>query len=197
MPRLLVVPRWAGTPRSDYYPWLVDALADAPGRPFAPVIVADLPEPGHPRIHTWPPAIGRLLGDDPAVLADTFVMGHSVGCQALLHALAALPAGARVAGMLAVAGWWRVDDPWPAILPWQDRLPDLARVRATVPSLTVLLSDGDPFTGDYRENAAQWRERLGAEVEVVPGARHFNAAEEPAVLATLLRLAGGLRSSNV
>jgi len=192
MPRLLVVPRWAGTPRSDWYPWLVTALAD--GRAFAPVLVADLPEPGQPRLDTWPPAIGRLLGDDPAVLADTFVVGHSVGCQALLHALAALPAGVRVAGMLAVAGWWRVDNPWPTILPWQDRLPDLARVRAAVPAMTVLLSDGDPFTSDYHENATLWRERLGAAVEVVPGARHFNAAEEPAVLATLLRLAAQISS---
>ncbi|PCC72324.1 hypothetical protein SAMN02745121_01527 [Nannocystis exedens] len=189
MPRLLVVPRWAGTPRSDYYPWLVDALAAAPGRPLDPVVVADLPNPGTPRLDTWPPAIARLLGDDPAVLQDTFVLGHSVGCQAALHALAALPAGARVAGMLAVAGWWTVDEPWPTILPWQDNLPDLERVRAAVPRLTVLLTDGDPFTRDYHANAALWRGRLGAEVEVVPGARHFNAAQEPAVLAALLRLA--------
>lgn len=191
MPRLLVVPRWAGTPRSDYYPWLVDALAAAPGRPLDPVVVADLPHPGTPRLDTWPPAIARHLGDDPAVLRDTFVLGHSVGCQALLHAIAALPAGSRIAGMLAVAGWWSVDEPWPAILPWQDDLPDLARVRAAVPRLTVLLSDGDPFTRDHHANAALWRERLGAEVEVVPGARHFNAAQEPAVLAALLRLAAG------
>ncbi|WAS92524.1 alpha/beta hydrolase [Nannocystis punicea] len=189
MPRLLVAPRWAGTPRSDYYPWLVDALASAPGRPFDPVVVADLPNPGTPRLDTWPPALGRLLGDDPAVLRDTFVLGHSVGCQALLHALAALPAGCRIAGMLAVAGWWRVDEPWPTIRPWQDDLPDLERVRAAVPRLTVLLSDGDPFTRDYQTNAALWREHLSAAVEVVPGARHFNAAEEPAVLAALLRLA--------
>lgn len=189
MSRLLVVPRWAGTPRSDYYPWLVSALAADPKRPFTSVVIADLPDPGTPRLDTWPPAILRLLGDDPAVLADTFILGHSVGCQALLHALAAFPAGAHVAGMLAVAGWWRVDSPWPTILPWQERLPDLTRARAALPALTVLLSDDDPFTADHAGNAALWRERLGARIEVVPGARHFNAAEEPAVLSTLLRLA--------
>lgn len=185
--RLLVVPRWAGTPRSDFYPWLTAALQ--PG-PFADIVVADLPDPQTPRLDTWPPAIAGLLGDDPAALADTFVLGHSVGCQALLHALAALPAGCRVAGMLAVAGWWRVDEPWPTIVPWQEQLPDLARVRAALPSLTVLLSDNDPFTRDHAANADAWKERLGARIELVPGARHFNAAEEPAVLAALLRTAG-------
>lgn len=188
--RLVVVPRWSGTPRSDYYPWLTAALAALPAPPFASVHVADLPDPGTPQPGTWPPAIRAILGDDPAVLADTFVLGHSVGCQALLHALADLPAGARVAGMLAVAGWWRVDRPWPTILPWQDHLPDLARARAAAPALTVLLSDDDPFTADHQANAALWQERLGARIELVPGARHFNGAEEPAVLAALLRLAG-------
>jgi predicted alpha/beta hydrolase family esterase len=164
-------------------------LADRrPARPFSEIIVADLPDPGTPRLDTWPPAIATLLGDDPAVLAHTTVLGHSVGCQALLHALARLTS--PIAGMLAVAGWWRVDAPWPTILPWQDQLPDLARVRAVVPELTVLLSDDDPFTRDHAANAELWRERLGARIELIPGARHFNAAEEPAVLATLLRLAG-------
>ncbi|MDC0717360.1 alpha/beta hydrolase [Nannocystis bainbridge] len=188
MPRLLVVPRWAGTPRSDFYPWLVEALASAPGRPLDPVIVADLPNPGSPRLDTWPPAIAGLLGDDPAVLRDTFVLGHSVGCQAALHALAALPAGSQIAGMLAVAGWWTVDEPWPAIRPWQNNLPELERVRAAVPRLTVLLSDNDGFTRDHASNAALWRERLGAQIELAPGARHFNSIEAPPVLAALLRL---------
>lgn len=187
--RLLVVPRWAGTPRSDYYPWLVAALRANPANPFADIVVADLPDPQTPRLATWPPAIAELLGDDPAALADTVVLGHSVGCQALLHALAGLPAGTRVAGMLAVAGWWRVDEPWPTILPWQEQIPDLARVRSAVPALTVLLSDNDPFTRDHAANAALWHERLGARVTLVPDARHFNAAEEPAVLAALLDLA--------
>lgn len=187
MPRLIIVPRWAGGPRADFYPWLLDALAELPGRPLVPASAADLPQPGTPRIDTWPPAILRLLLDSPD-LEDTFVLGHSVGCQALLRALAELPPGRRVAGMLAVAGWWTVDAPWPTILPWQEPLGDLARVRAALPALTVLLADNDPFTADHATNAALWRERLGARVELVPGARHFNGAAEPSVLAALLRL---------
>ena len=49
----------------------------------------------------------------------------------------------------------------------------------------VLLSDNDPFTSDFRENGRLWTERLGAEVVLVPGARHFNASQEPAVLDAL------------
>ena len=186
--RLIVVPRWAGRSGSDFYPWLSEQLVAEPGCPFAPVVALDLPDPDEPRLDTWPPAISAALGDDPATLANTVVLAHSVGCQATLHALAALPPGTHVAAMIAVAGWWSVDQPWPAIVPWQTRLPDLARVRATIGELVVLLSDDDPFSADHGANASLWRERLGARVILVPGAKHFNTAEAPSVLETLRTL---------
>jgi predicted alpha/beta hydrolase family esterase len=189
--RLIIVPRWSGNARSDFYPWLGEQLAADPAR--APqarwsIEALDLPEPGHPRHDTWPPAIAEALGRDPAVLADTVVLAHSVGCQASLHALATLPEGTQISALLCVAGWWQVDEPWPTIVPWQTRLPDLARVRDRVARIIVLLSDDDPFTRDHAANAALWRERLGAEVILVAGARHFNTPEAPAVLATLRSL---------
>ena len=48
----------------------------------------------------------------------------------------------------------------------------------------------DPFTADFARNRRLWEERLGAEVVLIPGARHYNSAEEPAVLEAVLRLAG-------
>jgi hypothetical protein len=185
--RLVIVPRWSGRASSDFYPWLREQLA-APGSPFAEVVVPELPDPDAPRIDTWPPAILTALGTDPALLARTVVLAHSVGCQATLHALAALPDGVHIAGMLAVAGWWQVDRPWPAIIPWQSELPDLTRARAAIGSLLVLLSDDDPFTSDHAGNAALWRERLGARVQLVPGGKHFNVPTSPPVLAALRTL---------
>lgn len=191
--RLVVVPRWGGKPGSDYYPWLVASLANClhgpPGlNSGLEIVVCDLPDPGTPRLDTWPPEIFAVLGTDREALARTWVLAHSVGCQAALHALAGLNDGLQIAGLLAVAGWWTVDRPWPTILPWQDNLADFARVRAAVPRVALLLSDNDPFTADHAGNAALWRERLAAEVTVVPGAKHFNNSEEPAVLAALRRL---------
>jgi len=53
----------------------------------------------------------------------------------------------------------------------------------------VLLSDNDPFTADSAANAALWRARLHAQVRLVPGARHFNGAQEPAVYDALRAVA--------
>jgi len=97
---------------------------------------------------------------------------------------------ARVPGLLCVAGWWDVDEPWGTLRPWIDQQPDTELVRAALEKIIVLLSDNDPFTSDWRDNERQWRERLGAEVRVVPGAKHFNGAQEPAVRDALLALLG-------
>ncbi len=186
--RLVVVPRWSGNSGSDFYPWLRRELAADPNLPYDPVLALDLPAPELPRLDTWPPAIAAVLGDDPGQLADTVVLAHSVGCQATLHALAALPPGSKIYAMVAVAGWWEVDAPWPAILPWQTEHPDLERVRASIGKLVVLLSDDDPFTSNHLANAALWRNRLDAEVVLIPGAKHFNVARAPDVLGTLRTL---------
>ena len=136
----------------------------------------------------WSPWLqAELAGSAAGTLADTVLVGHSIGCQAALHFLAGLPASTRVRGTVCVAGWWAVAEPWESIRPWTQNPPDLRRVRASCGRLRVLLSDNDPFTADAAANGRLWQERLGAAVEVVPAAAHFNRPQEPRVLAELLR----------
>lgn len=177
MPRIVLVPRWGGDASSDWYPWLRERM------PEADLTVADLvPDPGAPAIDGCVTELRRLLGDAPARLRDTLLVGHSVGCQAVIRYLATLPEDVTVDAVVCVAGWFWVDEPWPTLMPWQDEPLDDARVKAVAPSLRVLLSDDDPFTSDHMRNADVWRTRLDADVTVHPGRRHYNAPEEPLVL---------------
>src|SRR5690349_694509 len=109
--RVLLVPRWSGTAESDFYPWLARELASrAPG---VKLEVAPLrPEPDRPEIEACIDALGSLRP------ARTVLIGHSVGCQVLLRALARLPDDARAPALLCVAGWWTVDRPWDTLRPW-------------------------------------------------------------------------------
>jgi len=183
--RICITPRWAGNGDDDWYPWLGRRLRGHE------VVVARLrPSPGAPEIHACVDELERLLGTDREALSETFLVGHSVGCQASLRFAEALPEGTRLAGVLCVAGWFWVDAPWDTIRPWVETPMDLARVRRACPRIEVLLSDGDPFTSDAAANAAAWRERLGAEVRVVEGAGHFNRVQEPTVLEALCAATG-------
>jgi hypothetical protein len=151
-----------------------------------------MPNPGTPTIEAWRAAIGEALGSDAARLSRTLLVGHSVGCQAALHFLESLPEGALVGGLLCVAGWWTVDRPWETILPWINATHDDEKIkRGAGGKIRLLLSDNDPFTSNFEENGNAWRARLGAQVELIPGGKHFNAAEEPAVLRAVLAAAKG------
>lgn len=181
--RVVVMPRWSGTPESDWYPWLRGALGGWGGA----LDVLALPDKDAPTITGCVEAIDAAVDAavDAATVGSTLLVGHSVGCQAMVRWLAQRSGGTRAAGLLAVAGWWAVDAPWPSIVPWIELPVDTARARAAVERVVVLLSDNDPFTADHAGNAEQWRARMGAEVRVAPGARHFNGAVEPAVLDAL------------
>ncbi len=145
-----------------------------------------MPDPAQPQIEAWiAAAAAALVGGAPE---KTVLVGHSVGCRAALGAVERLPDGARLRGLVLVAAWWEVDEPWPSILPWQALEHDVARIRSAVGRPVVLLSDDDPFTSDWRVNRDTWTERLDADARLHPGAKHFNAAPEPAVLAAIREL---------
>lgn len=198
--RVVIVPRWAGGATDDWYPWIREQLRLDPGGELR-VEIVELPNPDAPVIDQCVAELTSKLGAELEDLRSTILVGHSVGCQALLRYLAELtpsPASASSSSagvevgperLLCVAGWWTIDEPWPSIRPWIDTSLDLPRLRAnTAGGVTVLLSDDDPFTRDWRENKATWEQRLDADVRVASGGRHFNGAQEPGVLALLREL---------
>jgi uncharacterized protein len=184
--RIVIVPRWAGGPDHDWYPWVREQLRGS--HPQLAVEMLELPNPGAPVIEQCVAAFEAALGTDVAALGSTMLVGHSVGGQALMRYLAeqcAAPSSEPRPELVCIAGWWTVDEPWPTIRPWIEVPIDLPRLRANTARVTVLLSDDDPFTADWRANQAAWEQRLDADVRVKPGARHFNSAQEPAVLELL------------
>jgi predicted alpha/beta hydrolase family esterase len=180
---LVIVPRWAGRPDTDFYLWLEAKLRESP-QTFSSVRTLDMPNPSQPTIEAWVGTLAQAVSPAPA--PSTILMGHSVGCQTVLRYLTTLPPGHVIDGALLVAGWWDVDKPWESLVPWIETPMDLERVRAAARHFVVLLSDNDPFTADHARNRQLWEERLGAEVVLAPGGRHFNNPQEPAVLETLL-----------
>ena len=182
MSTVIFVPRWGGTAESDWLPRVRAGLR-------APSLVVELaPDPGAPTPRACVDRLRAEIGAD--TLADTVLVGHSVGCQALLRWLATLPEGSGARATLLVAPWRTVDEPWPSLLPWLAPV-DLERARRAAGTVRALVSDDDPFTADDRATRA-WLERdLGARVRVVSGGRHFNRADEPEVVAALAALTSG------
>lgn len=183
-PRVIVVPRWGGTPADEWYPWVASEMPGA--------AVVDLPNPDAPELPAWTAAVSEAIGDDPYALARTLVIAHSAGCRATLHALAKLAPGRAINKLLCVAGWWTVDTPWPGIEPFMNTPLDLEAVKEGQQGIRVLLSSNDPHTADHETTAALWRDNLEADVVVIPEARHFNGVQQPIVLDQARQLYGEL-----
>ncbi len=196
MKRLIVIPRWAGSSHDDWYPWLQSQLAaDDAGYE---IHILDIPDWNAPDVADSVDFLLKYLPADQ-LDTDTVLVGHSVGCQLIIRYLAHVEAEARragravpqVGGVLCVAGWFSVDQPWETVLNWIHLPVDYAAARRTIPpgKLVVLLSNDDPYTADYRENERLWVEQMQAEVQILPEKQHFGEALDPDVLAAIRDLA--------
>src|SRR5688572_7837163 len=136
---IVLVPRWGGTRDDDFYPWLAERIEQELGARF--VVVDLVPAKDTPEPKATIASVTRAIADDPA---QTIVVAHSVGCRAALRAAETLATPLR--GLVCVAGWFTVDEPWIAIMPW---LRDARKpVKPNVRRIEVLLSDDDPFAAD-------------------------------------------------
>lgn len=97
--KAIIVHRWDGTPKSDWYPWLKMQLTKRGWE----VIVPAMPNTSKPEIKAWVKRLQEVVGK-PDV--ETFFIGHSIGCQTIMRYLATLPKEAKVGGVIFVAGWF-------------------------------------------------------------------------------------------
>ena len=180
----ILVPRFGGDATADWYSAALPQLA---GLGIRTKVVSLLPEPTAPEIDETVAAIARAVGEDPHEIAQTILIGHSLGSRALLAYLSRHGAGRTFAGLVSVAGWFTVDDvtSYPAVAPWVNMDLNFASITSAAGPITVLLSDNDPFTADWRANAADWLGKLGAAVHIAHGTGHYMTNSPDPVLDTI------------
>jgi predicted alpha/beta hydrolase family esterase len=185
MKRVVLVHGWDGGPHLDWFPWLAGELKNRGYEVVAP----QLPIPEEPRKERWVPALAEVVG---TLDAETYFIGHSMGCQTILRYLETLPEAVMVGGALFVAGFLKpltnMEGPKEEEIArsWTDAPLDLAKVRSHLPKSTLVISDNDEWVP--LENADAFKNALGSETTVEPSREHFNEDQEPAVLAAALKL---------
>lgn len=196
---IYIVPRWAGAPHNDWYPWLEQQLQAVAPEDKIDYKVGTLQMPAWdlPVIEQAVDYLMTVLPPD-RVGPQVYLVGHSVGCLAILHYLARLaeqhPEARPVGGVLCVAGWFSVDSPWQDIMNWMHAPINFEAARRLIPAdkLMVLLSDDDPYTSGYQENEQLWVDRLHSRVSILPGRQHFSAQLDFDVRDAVRDLAGAL-----
>lgn len=187
MKKIYIIHRWDGTPDSDWYSWLNQELDTWK----IEVGILKMPNTDTPIINEWVSYLKKVI---PNPDKNTYFVGHSIGCQAIMRYLEAMD-NVKIGGALFVAGWFNLksleDEKVKKIAePWLKTPINFEKVKNSVGRLNVILSDDDPYDC-LDENAKIFKERLNANrVFIEEGADHFIGVKYPRILTDLLDVLG-------
>lgn len=166
--RVVVLHGYQASPGAHWFGWLADDLrADG-----VEVTVPALPDPQHPDLDAWVAIARAAIGTpDPG----TVVVGHSLGCVTVLHALAATSESWRLGGLVLASGFDVPQVAVPEVDAFTSSAPPLVRIAAATTHRHVVGSDDDAVVDPAHTRALA--DRLGATFDLVPGGGHLLGRE--------------------
>jgi len=186
MKRVIIVHGWGGTLKSDWYGWLKHQLESKGLDVELPL----LPNTHRPRIETWVHTLSETVGEPDE---QTYLVGHSLGCQNIARYLETLPDGIKVGGVVFVAGFFDSlydedydDEDKETERHWLDTPLNFDKVKSHINKSVAFFSEDDPDVP--LENKKRFESDLGSEVIILNGYKHFNKGKLPIVLEKLLEI---------
>lgn len=186
--RVIIIHGWGKNPLSDWHPWLIKQLKEKELEVVAPA----MPDTDTPKIEEWVSFLGEIVGE---VNEDTYLVGHSVGCQTILRYLESLPEDKKVGGVLLVAPWMHLtglegEEEARIAKPWVETQIDWSKIKIHTDKFTAIFSDNDPFVP--LTDSKFFEETLNAKIIVEHEKGHFDdeshVKELPVALNELLKL---------
>lgn len=167
-PRAFIFHGYGASPADHWFGWLAEKLAAA----SIPTMVPELPAPLAPKPDRWAKAIGEFLEQPDE---STTVIGHSLGCLAVVRHLQSLRGPWRLGTLVLVSGFTETLPALPELDDFIGDGCDVSGLPTHIGRLIVIRSDNDPLVPPtHTDRLAQ---RLGVTARVVPGAGHFLADE--------------------
>jgi predicted alpha/beta hydrolase family esterase len=185
---ILIVHGWMGNSNRDWMRWLGAQLRERGFR----VIVADMPFANAPIPFLWVLYLKRIVG---TIDKNTFFVGHSIGCQAIMRMLA--NQDQECGGAIFVAGWFLIKDfskvrseffpnenfgtklytmaAQAVIARWESPF-GYENLKKVLPRSIAILSNTDRIV-DEKINAKLFQENLGSEIISIANGGHFTARE--------------------
>ena len=168
-----IIHGWDGSPKEPLYQWIKNKLEE---RNFK-VIVPEMPNPSKPEINPWINKIKKVAGD----LSDKDILiGHSVGCQAVLRYLGTLK-NKKIAKTILIAPWMNLDETTieeegeevkEIAKPWMETPIDWKAVNNNCKEFIAIFSDNDPYVP--LSNVNLFKEKLNAKILILNNKGHFD-----------------------
>jgi predicted alpha/beta hydrolase family esterase len=171
MKKAYIIHGWGADSSSDWIPWLKKELESKNFEVFTP----DMPNTDEPEIKEWIDKINDIL---PSPGEQCILIGHSIGCQAIMRYLEGLEEG-FVDRIVLVAPWINLkgleDDEWDIAKSWTSTPINFDKVKKSSKKIICLFSDNDKFVSIEEEKL--FKEKLNAKTVIFNNKGHFIASE--------------------
>lgn len=182
MKKVFLVHGWDGNPNNHWFPWLKLELIARGWEVNAP----QLPHAANPKVSEWLDFLEDYVGK-PA--ADTYFVGHSLGCITIARYLETLAPKVKVGGCVFVAGFsGRINVP--EIAEFYQLPFDAEAAKKRCGKFVMIFSDNDPYVP--MEKSLEMAKQLGAKTILERGKGHFTTGDGvtalPSALSALLNM---------
>lgn len=185
--RVFLIHGWEGYPENCWFPWLKKELE----KNSFEVTVPAMPHPKNPTIEDWVSHLASVVGEPDE---NTYLVGHSIGCQTILRYVEQLQK--PVGGVVCVAGFFRLlylatEEEKILAKPWLETPLDYNKIKSNANKIIAIFSDDDPDVdlGDKE----LFEKHLGAKTIVEHQKGHFSddvgVKELPSALGAVLEIA--------
>lgn len=183
MKRVFIVHGIYGHPQDGWFLWLKRELIK---RGFQ-ARVLKMPHADKPKIRRWVSYIAGAVRDADK---NTFFVGHSVGCQAILRYLERLPAKQKIGGAIFVGGWFALTNLEPheekILEPWIRTPINFKKIKRHTNIFFAVFSDNDPYV-PLNKNKKIFAGKLGAKIIIVNHKGHLSGEDGITKLPVVLK----------
>lgn len=186
--RFFIIHGWGGSPTNYWFPWLKNELEK---KGFI-VTNPSMPQPENPTIENWVGYLTEIVGEADE---NTYFVGHSIGCQAILRYIEKIQK--PIGGIVCVAGFLNslnLDDGESEKIakPWLETPMNYEKVKKNAEKIIAIFSDDDESVG--LENKDLFEKFLAAKTIVEHNMGHFSGdagiKELPSALDAVLEISG-------
>src|SRR3989344_4565929 len=165
MKKVFLIHGWDGNPENAWFPWLKRKLKDK----GMSVYSLSMPSPEKPEIEKWVGHLKKEIDKTGGLDSETFLVGHSIGCQTILRYLEKVDDNTNIAGIVLVAPFFNLpnletEEERIIAKPWLENEIDFDKVRGKTGRIVCVFSTDDPFVP--LSDSETFEKELGAKILV-------------------------------
>ena len=194
MKKVIIIHGWGGTTTESWFPWLKKELENKKFK----VDIPAMPNPDSPKIKEWVDKLNKII----KLNEETYLIGHSIGCQAILRFLDVLKTEQKIKAIILVAPWLTLknleEGEEEIAKEWVETPLNFEKIKKHSEKFVLIYSSTDPYPGS--EDLTILRKKLDA-LSINLGDRgHINGEygvfELPELLDIIGEIEGGKFNEN-